>query len=343
MKKEMDQIMISDERNFIPIRNMHFEHVNPHGAGFQDCSPGYGEKNHKRTNYVLHYITAGKGTFCTDGKKYELSKGDTFLIRPDREISYFASKDNPWSYIWADFNGTSAKLLDSIEDDVFSLNGELFENIKESATFFDTRELYLSSCISLILCHILDSRKKLDIVSTVKGYIASGRVLTLKISDIAKFMNISTVHLSRTFKEKTGISLNDYLLKKKMEKASHWLNLDYKVSEIAKSLGYSDPTSFFRAFKSYYGYPPSKHKKADAVHKTSATPASSQSLQEANIISDTLDEKMMLAKQYLRKGYQPMEVAHMIEFIGDNPLDISIFDEAYKKFFGYPSSEEKFK
>ncbi len=330
MKEAMEQILIYGERNYIPIRNMHFDSINPTDAGFQNCSPNFGEPPHKRNNYVFHYITDGSGTFCTDGNKYELSKGDTFLIRPGREISYYASEKNPWSYIWVGFNGTSAKLLDSVSEDIFNLDGDLFENIKESARFSNTRELYISGCISFILCHILDSRKNLDIVSTVKGYISSGRVLSFKISDIAKFMNISANHLSRTFKQKTGESLNSYLLKKKMEKAKHWLNLDHKIGEISTSLGYSDPTSFFRAFKSVYGYSPSQHKKLTALRKTAALPVNAS----VNTASYTLDEKMKLAKQYLSQGYRPLEVSLLLGFSDDNSLDSSIFDEAYAKYYG---------
>ncbi len=338
MKKPI-QLQISHGRMYIPIRNMAFHDINPLDAGFQTCLPGYGEEPHKRNNYIFHCITSGKGTFCTEGKKYELSKGDTFLIRPGKEISYFASQENPWSYIWIGFNGTSAKFLDAISDDIFKLDEKLFENIKEALLFLDGRELYLSACISMILCHIVDKPNRFDVVSVVQGYISSKDMLASKVADIAAHMNISAKHLSRIFKQRTGITLNSYLLEARMKKAKHLLELDYKINEIAQQLGYSDLASFCRAFKAYYGYPPSRQKKLHHIREA-LNPDSSSPI---NLSKSALKEQMELAKQYINDGYHYIEVAQIFGYLDDDRLGMEAFSKAYENYYGYPLTEEKTK
>lgn len=74
---------------------------------------------------------------------------------------------------------------------------------------------------------------------------------------LAEAMQINPVYLSRFFKEKTGINFSDYLLKKKMETASKLLKeTSYSIYEISELVGYSNDKNFSRAFKKYYGVPP---------------------------------------------------------------------------------------
>ena len=58
-----------------------------------------------RTCYILHYVIKGQGTFVCKGKAYSISVGESFLIRPFEKIEYYANKNDPWFYVWLDFNG----------------------------------------------------------------------------------------------------------------------------------------------------------------------------------------------------------------------------------------------
>lgn len=78
---------------------------------------------------------------------------------------------------------------------------------------------------------------------------------------LADAMQINPVYLSRFFKEKTGINFSDYLLKKKMESASALLKeTNYSIYEISELVGYSNDKNFSRAFKKYYGVPPTSYR-----------------------------------------------------------------------------------
>lgn len=79
------------------------------------------------------------------------------------------------------------------------------------------------------------------------------------ISEIAFF---SPFHFHRVFKFMTGETLNGYVTRRKIEKsASDLLHKKITASEIAHKYGFSDNSSYSRAFKKYFEISPTEFKK----------------------------------------------------------------------------------
>lgn len=74
-------------------------------CGYETCIPGHSYGPAIRSGYMIHYILKGKGIYKTNGKIYQLSEGDAFLIKPDTLIYYEADHNHPWSYTWIGFQG----------------------------------------------------------------------------------------------------------------------------------------------------------------------------------------------------------------------------------------------
>lgn len=88
----------------------------------------------------------------------------------------------------------------------------------------------------------------------IKENIGSG----IQISDVASSVNLSASYFAIYFKNKTGVTLRDYILSEKMEWACRLLlEKNANVEEIAERLGYSDYHAFSRAFKKKNGQTPS--------------------------------------------------------------------------------------
>ena len=66
--------------------------------GYGTFIPGHSYGPAIRSGYMIHYILKGKGIYKTNGKIYQLSEGDAFLIKPDTLIYYEADHNHPWSY-----------------------------------------------------------------------------------------------------------------------------------------------------------------------------------------------------------------------------------------------------
>lgn len=81
------------------------------------------------------------------------------------------------------------------------------------------------------------------------------------LQHLANIMLLNPVYLSRFFKEKTGINFSNYITQQKMETASNLLKkTDYNIYKISELVGYSNDKNFSRAFKKYYGIPPTVYR-----------------------------------------------------------------------------------
>ena len=81
----------------------------------------------------------------------------------------------------------------------------------------------------------------------------------ISLDDMSKNMYISSVYISKVFKEKTGESPINYLINLRLEKAKDLLiSTESPVKAIAQSVGYSDAYYFSKLFKKYYGNSPCK-------------------------------------------------------------------------------------
>lgn len=81
------------------------------------------------------------------------------------------------------------------------------------------------------------------------------------LQDISQKLYMNSSYISSMFREKTGITISDYLLKIKMERAKKMLTYTgIKAFEVANALGYKDAEYFSRQFKKYTGVTPSQYK-----------------------------------------------------------------------------------
>ena len=61
------------------------------------------------------------------------------------------------------------------------------------------------------------------------------------------------------FKSETGLTISDYVLKLRMEKAKELIEIeDNKLSTIAELVGYTDAGYFSKCFKEMFGFAPSE-------------------------------------------------------------------------------------
>ncbi|ALS26569.1 two-component system response regulator [Paenibacillus sp. 32O-W] len=100
--------------------------------------------------------------------------------------------------------------------------------------------------------------RKTKIVQQVMDYVDEHIYENITREDAARHVYINSSYLSRMFKKVTGESFSDFVIRKKMERAIHLLQVErVMVYEVADRLGYKDPSYFARVFKKYTGKSPS--------------------------------------------------------------------------------------
>lgn len=82
----------------------------------------------------------------------------------------------------------------------------------------------------------------------------------LSMADVARECHISEVYLRKLFQKELGIPPSKKLFEIRMKAASLLAKEKRPVSEIAACVGYADVFQFSRAYKRYFGYPPSQTK-----------------------------------------------------------------------------------
>ena len=103
-------------------------------------------------------------------------------------------------------------------------------------------------------------------------YIESNLASHLALCDVAKASHFSEFHFHRIFKGVMNETLNDYVARRRMERAVNRLVCDKNLSitQIALDSGFSSSANFSKAIKLYYGFSPSQLRDpSKAVNKQS--------------------------------------------------------------------------
>ncbi len=99
------------------------------------------------------------------------------------------------------------------------------------------------------------------VVKTIMQYLQEN-FRDASLENAAVLVGLSTSYLSRIFKERSGVNFSNYLLQIRMENACKMLSdVRCKSYEVAYYVGYDNPKNFTRAFKAYYGIPPSEYRR----------------------------------------------------------------------------------
>lgn len=92
-------------------------------------------------------------------------------------------------------------------------------------------------------------------------YIYSHINSRITIEELAAYVGLSTSYLSRLFKKELGISVSEYILKRKVEKAQNLLRYsDSSIIDIANYLAFSSQSHFIQVFKNTVGLTPKKYR-----------------------------------------------------------------------------------
>jgi len=251
--------------------------------GAEICDKNYSFGPTIRDNFVLHFIVDGKGKFTIDGKTIELGVGDMFILPKGKVTFYQADKKHPWTYLWVGFSGSKAESILSktqLLEQYFchsTLKSKVLDQIVKLTQFRDQKldditELQLIAELYKLLAFLIEefpSKAMSDSSILIQNYIKQAKKIIhtqygnpLKISEIAKKLNLNRSYLYKIFKEETGYSLKDYLIQIRMEKSADLLtSTTFHISEIANAIGFPDALTFSKAFKKHFGQSPSNYRK----------------------------------------------------------------------------------
>lgn len=250
-------------------------------CGQSRCMPLHNYGPTVRPNYIIHYITEGKGCFCAGGNKYELEAGQGFLIAPGQQTFYQADKEEPWTYLWVGFDGRNAEsYLKEIgltsEKPVYrckngnvlqEIVGEMLENQKASFSV----QLFLEGLLYRFFAALSEniemptlSRQESEnlYVRRAMEFIRNNYFEDIKVTDIADYVCVNRSYLYTLFQKSLCMSPSRYLAEVRISQAEKLLLMtDFSIEVVARSCGYRDSLSFTRSFKEHFRMPPTQYRK----------------------------------------------------------------------------------
>jgi len=240
--------------------NRHFGDLNPIVHGSEECASGhtYGPAVRKYT--LIHYVLSGSGTYTVDGESYRVRAGEAFRILPGDVTVYSADVDEPWSYRWIGFDGTLSERFSEIPP-VFRIPEHALDVFFLESDEDGKREYLLAAELFRLYAALFSggAGRHSHYVRRVKDYVHAMYMQEVRVERIAEQMNLDRRYLSRIFKEKTGKSIQEYLISVRMEEAKRCLVRGLTVSETAVLCGYEDVCNFSKMFKARVGVSPSSY------------------------------------------------------------------------------------
>ena len=259
-------------------------------VGQENCKP-YHIFSGKKDEYVLHFITSGRGFYSADGKAWPLTSGQMFLIYPDETVVYCSDSQEPWSYSWVGFSGFKAeyilkqcgferdRLILSCPDasQLLSCFEEMFAHLTLDYSDALYRESVLLKLFSILCLHYTVCRDKnvpQDIpvniyVRQAIEYINSTYMQSVTVSDISEYIGISRTHLNHVFQEEINLSVQNFLIDYRMCRAAGLLiHTSDSIKKISNQVGYRDSLVFSKAFKRKFGVSPKEYRINDQTRKS---------------------------------------------------------------------------
>ena len=254
----------------------------PYQYGREICRPGHSFGPAVRNHFLFHYVISGKGTLMSqDGQgnvtTHEVHAGQGFMIFPQQVNTYMADMEDPWVYTWIEFNGLRVgntlelagitpespvhtpgtdALRMTIEQEMLFLSthpeAPVLQLIGHLYLFFDCLVRSPTPAIQSSASKLQDMHVRTAIEFVERSYRSD-----ITVADIAQATGLNPSYFGKLFKESTGQTPQQYLIRYRMSKAAELLKLtSLSVAEVGAEVGYPNQLHFSRAFKSVHGTSP---------------------------------------------------------------------------------------
>lgn len=116
---------------------------------------------------------------------------------------------------------------------------------------------------------LISENSEPEAVARARDFILKNLEEPLPLSLVASHAGLSESHFCRVFKEATGLTLTDYVNRRRIEWAKkELLKPEVRVSEIAFQIGYQSLSQFNRSFSRFTGNSPSNFRREELARAT---------------------------------------------------------------------------
>lgn len=232
---------------------------------------------HVLNSYEINYIVSGMGSITSGKNKMSVAPGDMYIASKGVSHNIKSNSNSRLRFIYFsfDFLDIAPCELKTFYDNVGSLvvkdkmrSGNLFNTLIDE--FYSEQSMNREMCEYIMKVIILSgyrncsqehsvkyspdisTEKKKTIIYSVIKYMEQNYTEINSVKEVAEKFSYTSNYLSHLFKKYTGLSLKEYMITVKMQKARDLIREGkLSLNETARLCGYDSVPSFCRMFKKY--------------------------------------------------------------------------------------------
>lgn len=229
---------------------------------------------------------------CAFDRESQRLSASTAAVVPANTRHHFAGCDDSSELLVVDLSSVDSCLTALEEDSRVDLMGRLFSSpgffemppvmvstinvAVEQLRFFGSRDPHhllrrqLAMMFVTQVYELMESGSDIGLVRArrfscddINAFIDASLETPPTNTALAEFMHLGQSQLHMLFLRHLGKTPQQYVLQRRLQWAMTWLkNTGLPLGRIAMDLGFSDSSSFSRAFRRHFGYPPSTFRKS---------------------------------------------------------------------------------
>ena len=249
-------------------------------------------KSHSHDYYEFYIFLEGQVSMQIGNKQFSLKRGNVILIPPGvphqvqvlesqtpyRRFVFWISRDYcnrlmkestdygylmqhvtltgnyVYCYDLLGFNALQAKVIRLLEE----IHSSRFAKTAQISLCVNDLVLHLNRSI-YDMNHPLRVQKRQDFYQDIISYIETHPEEDLSLDRLAQEFYVSKYHIAHVFKENMGLSVHQYIQKKRLALCLDAMKNHMDINEACLLCGFRDYSVFYRAFRKEYGISPKEY------------------------------------------------------------------------------------
>lgn len=228
-------------------------------VGYQKCKPNFSYYYRKKRVCLIHYIISGKGKVIINNIEYNLGAGEYFLVKRNDTATIIADKEDPWTYVWINFNGKKADIFSSIPAQTGIISQYLYQGILEVFDMKQNQQFFMLSRLYSLYNELCEPVTKTQ-VEKIADYIRAHIKEKLYVTEIADKFHIDRKYLAKLFKDKYGIGVKEFITVSKIRSSLPYIKNNLSIKTVSEMYSYEDQFVYSKAFKKIMGISPKEYR-----------------------------------------------------------------------------------
>lgn len=253
---------------------------------------------HSHNYYEFYFFLEGDVSILIEGELYPLKYGDMVLIPPGvehmavvhtdvipyRRFVFWISMEycnrlmeisSSYGYLMQNVLVKKNYIFHNDMITFHTIQYRIFQLIEEIKSERFGRDAKVSLCVNDLVLQLnrivyeqqnpKSEKEKQNLYRNIIYYIEDHLDEELSLERLSEQFFVSKYHISHVFKEQMGLSVHQYILKKRMQVSKAAILGDTSITDVYTMLGFKDYSSFYRAFKKEFGMSPKEYKELHTV------------------------------------------------------------------------------